>query len=99
MGKYPYGERRIEVLNCVSCSHNGITVQEIAEELGINRITAAVYLARYKKQGLLLRHKEKRTNGQGPAEYVYQVSKNGNERLERLTEMLRRSYERRTASV
>ena len=50
-----WGERQAEVLELLSRFTDGMTPKQLSEELDIPVLHAAVFLSRYKKQGILVK--------------------------------------------
>lgn len=50
-----WSERQAEVLEVLSMMSDGASPSELAEKLGISTLYAAIYLSRYRKQGILVK--------------------------------------------
>lgn len=55
MGRKRWGERATEVLRVLSIMQNGARPVELADELEITTLQAALLLSRYRKQGITIK--------------------------------------------
>jgi len=70
-----WSERQAEILHILSMMSDGASPSELAKEVGISTLHAAIYLSRYRKRGILV----KRVCDDGKCRYL--LSSKGERKL------------------